>query len=71
MMRIRTDSQFKDALLIALSRSENRTEAYRRISYVILGDIDSVLVNAWSHLGDMGLTKAEITKIRSLVKKRL
>lgn len=69
-MRIRTQQELKDALLIGLSRSDSRTEAYRRIANVIIGDIDAVWGNARSYLGDMGLSKADIDKIRSIIKKR-
>lgn len=71
MNAVRTNKELKNALLRAMMGSENYTEAYKRISYVIVGDMGAVWGNARSILQDIGLTKADIAKIQSLVKKRL
>jgi len=69
--KIRTSRELKEALVRVRMDSDNWTEVYRRSANVILGDIDAVMINAWSAMSDMGYTKADYNKIKSLVKKRL
>jgi hypothetical protein len=70
MMRIRTDAQLRSALARAMQKHE-RKDAYSMIANIMLADMDSIIINTWSHLSDMGLSKVEMEKIRKVVKRRL
>jgi len=70
-MRIRTDTQLRDALVQAVQRAKTEKELSSMVANVILGDVDSILINVWSYLEDMGLVASQMKRIRSAVKKRI
>lgn len=69
-MIVYTDKELKDALLRALIGSENYTNAYNRMSHMVLQDINSAVSRARDTLREIGLSEADIRKVISLVKKR-
>ena len=70
-MSMRTNYEFRRALARAVQRARTEKELSNMIANVILGDIDDILIRAWSHLGDMGLIDSQFKMIRSVVKKRI
>ena len=70
-MKIRTDTQLKDALVRAVQRARTEKELSSMVANVILGDVDSILIKVWSYLGDMGLVASQLKRIRAAVKKRI
>lgn len=71
MMKIMTDKQFKSALARVLQGTNTRIQRDSYIANTMLGEIDRVITNTWSHLGDMGINPKEFARIKRLVKKRL
>lgn len=41
------------------------------IANLISNILDSVLVDSWSHVSDMGVTRNEFVRIKNIVKRRL
>jgi len=70
-MSMRTNYEFRRALARAVQNSNTEKELSIKIANVMLGEIDDILVRAWSHLGDMGLVASQFKRIRSAVRKRI
>jgi hypothetical protein len=68
---MRTNYEFRRALARVITTQDTIKESNSRIANVILGELDDVLVRAWSHVSDMGVSVSEFKNIKSLVKKRL
>lgn len=69
--KVKSEREFKEWFVRAENRYTTKKDLLLGMSYAVLADIDAVLVNAWSAMSDMGYTKADYTKIKALVKKRL
>ena len=69
-MSMRTNYEFRRALARNITK-DTIEESNSGIANVILGELDDVLVRAWSHVSDMGVSVSEFKKIKSIVKKRL
>lgn len=70
-MSMRTNYEFRRALARAVQNARTEKELSSNVANVMLGEIDDILVRAWSHLGDMGLVASQFKRIRSAVKKRI
>ena len=70
MMKIRSGNQLKAAFKIALNRSRTKKDVATFSANVILGDLDAIMINAWSAMSDMGYSKAQYDKIKKIVKRR-
>jgi hypothetical protein len=71
MMSTRTQYALRRSFARIMQAQITKAQRDSHIASIMLGEMDSILVNSWSHLGDMGLTVAEMSKIKRLVKKRL
>jgi len=70
-MSMRTNYEFRRALGRAVQNARTEKELSSNVANVMLGEIDDILVGAWSHLGDMGLVASQFKRIRSAVKRRI
>lgn len=70
-MKIRAERELKAAFMVAMNRSHTKKDLETFSANVILGDLDAVMINAWSAMSDMGYSKVQYDKIKRIVKKRL
>ena len=68
---MRTQAGLRAAFIRLMTVFDGKVERDKHLASVILREMDTVLVNSWSHLSDMGITKTEMDKIKRIVKRRL
>lgn len=70
-MSMRTNYEFRRSLVRSMQVADSKPTMRSMVANCILGELDDVMVRAWSHVQDAGMPAGEFAKIKRLIKKRL